>query len=98
MPGRTSIVYELSGNRLFVDTMGQLWNHLRRAMREVLERRDYRDAIWVEHRRILDAILARRADDAAALAREHLGHAAANVAIALPDAQDQAGSASPAAR
>jgi DNA-binding GntR family transcriptional regulator len=91
-------VYELSGNRLFVDTMGQLWNHLRRAMREVLERRDYRDTIWAEHRRILEAVLGRQADDAAALAREHLKHAAANVAIALPDAQDQATSTSPAAR
>ena len=77
-------VYELSGNRLFVDTMGQLWNHLRRAMREVLQKHDYRNAIWVEHERILGAVLSGRAQDAAQLARDHLHHAAANVDIALP--------------
>ena len=80
-------VYELSGNRLFVDTMGQLWHHLRRAMREVLQNRDYRGAIWAEHERIVEALLAGRAEDAAALAREHLYHAAANVGIVLPDAK-----------
>ena len=78
------LIYELSGNRLFVDTMGQLWNHLRRAMREVLQRVDYRKAIWIEHERILDAVLSGQAGDAAALARAHLNHAAANVQIVLP--------------
>lgn len=77
-------IYELSGNRLFVDTMGQLWNHLRRAMREVLQRVDYRKAIWFEHERILNAVLARHPGDAAALARAHLLHAAENVRIVLP--------------
>lgn len=78
------LIYELSGNRLFVDTMGQLWNHLRRAMREVLQRVDYRKAIWVEHEQILNAVLSRNAGDAAALARAHLHHAADNVKIVLP--------------
>ena len=80
------LIYELSGNRLFVDTMGQLWNHLRRAMREVLQRVDYRKAIWVEHEQILNAVVARNAVDAAALARAHLHHAADNVQIVLPAA------------
>ena len=79
-------IYELSGNQLFVDTMRQLWNHLRRAMREVLQRADYRKEIWVEHERILRAVLARNPDGAAALAREHLRHAADNVRIVLPSA------------
>jgi DNA-binding GntR family transcriptional regulator len=78
------LIYELSGNRLFVDTMCQLWNHLRRAMREVLQRVDYRKAIWVEHEQILNAVLSRNAGDAAALARAHLHHAADNVKIVLP--------------
>jgi DNA-binding GntR family transcriptional regulator len=79
-------LYELSGNRLFVDTMRELWNHLRRAMREVLENREYRKAIWVEHEQILRAIAARDADGAAALVRAHLSNAAINVQVAIPTA------------
>jgi DNA-binding GntR family transcriptional regulator len=78
------LLYELSGNRLFVDTMGQLWNHLRRAMREVLQHRDYRKAIWVEHGQILRAVAGHDAEAAAQLARAHLHHAAQNVRIVLP--------------
>ena len=78
------LLYEASGNRLFVDTMGELWNHLRRAMREVLLQRDYRRAIWTEHEHILRAVAAGDAEGAAALARAHLVSAAHNVAIALP--------------
>ena len=33
-------LYELSRNRLFVELMQELWNHLRRAMREVLAHRE----------------------------------------------------------
>jgi DNA-binding GntR family transcriptional regulator len=77
-------LYELSGNRLFVDTMGQLWNHLRRAMREVLQHRAYRKAIWVEHEQILRAIAERKAEGAAALARAHLKNAAIHVQLVLP--------------
>jgi DNA-binding GntR family transcriptional regulator len=77
-------VYELSGNRLFVDLMRELWNHLRRAMREVLQHRDYRKAIWVEHEQIVRAIGRRDGDAAAALVRAHLQQAAMNVEITLP--------------
>jgi DNA-binding GntR family transcriptional regulator len=78
------LLYEASGNRLFVDTMAQLWNHLRRVMREVLLQRDYRRAIWTEHEQILRAITSGDADGSAALARAHLVNAAHNVEIALP--------------
>ncbi len=77
-------LYELSGNRLFVDTMGQLWNHLRRAMREVLQHREYRKTIWLEHEQILRAIAAHDADGAAALARAHLESAALHIQLPLP--------------
>jgi DNA-binding GntR family transcriptional regulator len=77
-------VYELSGNRLFVELMDELWNHLRRAMREVLQHREYRKAIWVEHEQVLRAIAAHDGDAAAALVRAHLEHAAVNVRVALP--------------
>jgi len=77
-------IYELSRNRLFVELMAELWNHLRRAMREVLQHREYRKAIWVEHEQILRAIANRDGDAAAALVRAHLQHAAVNVQVALP--------------
>ncbi len=77
-------LYEVSGNRLFVDTMTGLWNHLRRAMREVLQHREYRKAIWVEHEQILRAIAAHDADGAAALVRAHLSNAAINVQVSVP--------------
>jgi DNA-binding GntR family transcriptional regulator len=79
-------LYQMSGNGLFVDTMGQLWHHLRRAMREVLQHREYRKAIWVEHAHIQRAIAAHDATAAAALVRAHLAHAAVNVQVALPPA------------
>jgi DNA-binding GntR family transcriptional regulator len=78
------LIYELSGNRLFVDLMGELWNHLRRAMREVLQHREYRRAIWIEHEQMLRAIHERDPEAAAALARAHLHNAAINVQLALP--------------
>jgi len=79
-------VYEISGNRLFTDTMGQLWNHLRRAMREVLQHREYRTQVWTEHEQMLSAIAAHDADGVAALARAHLANAATNVQLELPAA------------
>jgi DNA-binding FadR family transcriptional regulator len=79
-------LYELSGNRLFVDTMRELWNHLRRAMREVLQHREYRKTIWVEHGQILRAIAKHDGSGAAALVRAHLANAAVNVAVTLPAA------------
>jgi DNA-binding GntR family transcriptional regulator len=80
------LIYELSGNTLFVDTMGQLWNHLRRAMREVLQHRDIRDTIWNEHERILRGLASGNGEEAARAAREHLLHAVQNVHIVVPAA------------
>jgi len=79
-------LYETSGNGLFVDTMGQLWHHLRRVMREVLQHREYRRTIWSEHAHIHRAIASHDAEGVAALVRAHLAHAAVNVQVALPPA------------
>ena len=86
------LLYELSGNRLFVDLMEELWNHLRRAMREVLQHREYRKAIWVEHEQILRAVTKHDGETAAALVRAHLEHAAVNVQVVLPTAETTASS------
>jgi DNA-binding GntR family transcriptional regulator len=77
-------IYATSGNRLFVDTMEELWHHLRRAMREVLQQRDYRKAIWTEHEQILRAITGGDEKAAAALLRAHLAHAAVSVQVSVP--------------
>lgn len=77
-------LYEQSGNGLFLDVMNELWNHLRRAMREVLAHREYRKAIWVEHEQIVRAIAERNSPAAASLVRAHLMHAAVSVQVALP--------------
>lgn len=78
-------LYALSGNRLFVETMEQLWNHLRRSMREVLQHREYRRTIWTEHAQILRAITEGHEQEAASLVRAHLSNAMANLQIAVPD-------------
>ena len=53
-------------------------------MREVLQHREYRKAIWTEHEQILRAIVEHNADGASALARVHLQNAAVNVQVMLP--------------
>lgn len=77
-------VYELSGNLLLVETMAQYWNHLRRAMREVLQNRAYRKAIWIEHGHILRAIAKGDPDAAASLSAQHLRGATQTLEIFLP--------------
>ena len=90
-------VYEMSGNQLFVDTMRQLWNHLRRAMREVLQHRDYRRQVWTEHEQMLRAIAEHDADAATALARAHLANAAINVQLDVSAASSAASAQPPRA-
>jgi DNA-binding GntR family transcriptional regulator len=82
-----SWIYAASGNRLFVDTMEGLWHHLRRAMREVLMKRDYRKAVWQEHEQLWRAIAARDAEAAAALVSAHLRNAAVTVEVSVPAAR-----------
>lgn len=76
-------LYEMSNNVLCVEMMSQFWNHLRRAMREVLLHREYRTQVWTEHAEILRAISEHRADAASTLARAHLDNAARHVQLDL---------------
>ncbi|MEK7737721.1 MAG: GntR family transcriptional regulator [Pseudomonadota bacterium] len=78
-------IYQLAGNPIILDTMNLYWNHLRRAMREVLSQTKYRKTIWREHRAILDTIAAHDVSQAQALARRHLHDATAGLKIVLPD-------------
>jgi DNA-binding GntR family transcriptional regulator len=77
-------VYQLSGNPLMLDTMRLYWNHLRRAMAEVLRPAETRAQVWDEHQAILEAIAARDADAAAGRALEHVRGAAERVADSIP--------------
>jgi DNA-binding GntR family transcriptional regulator len=64
-------MYRLARNSLLVDTMQLYWNHLRRAMGEVLRAPEGRLQIWNEHQAIYEAIAAR---DGSAAGRHSLRH------------------------
>jgi DNA-binding GntR family transcriptional regulator len=77
-------LYRVAGNPLLVETMRLYWNHLRRAMGEVLKDAGGRQQVWVEHAAILDAVSARDAPAAADRALRHVHDAAVRVADSVP--------------
>ena len=77
-------IYQLAGNPLLVETMGLYWNHLRRAMGEVLRRPSLRSRIWGEHQAIFDALVKRDAAEAARLSLAHVRDAAERVVTSIP--------------
>lgn len=76
-------IYELSGNRLIADTMNLYWKHLRRVMSVVIRKQSYRKTIWAEHRAILEAIAAGKAEQAGKLAQHHVEAAAESLEKAI---------------
>jgi DNA-binding FadR family transcriptional regulator len=70
-----SFIYEASGNPLIVQSMQAHWQHLRRAMSEVLKRPRFTQKVWREHAAIVDAL--GRGDSAAAsrLIADHVNEA-----------------------
>jgi DNA-binding GntR family transcriptional regulator len=67
-----TFIYTLSGNALIADTMRLHWQHLRRGMLQVLRHPGMSAAVWQEHERILDAMIAGDTRTATALVRGHL--------------------------
>ncbi len=67
-----SFIYELSSNLLVVNTMHLNWQHLRRSMGEVLRVPALSERVWKEHGQIFGAMVARDADQAAALMQDHM--------------------------
>ena len=65
-------VYETSGNPLIVEAMQTHWQHLRRAMGEVLRHPGMSISVWKEHGRILEEMIRGDSDAAAELMRRHL--------------------------
>ena len=75
-----SFLHRLSGNHAIIDTIAEQWPHFRRSMGVVLMDKAIARRVWAEHRAILDAILAGRAEEAAAAARRHIETAAEQTA------------------
>lgn len=78
-------IYDASGNPLIVQAMQTHWQHLRRAMSEVLRRPPLARAVWGEHAAILDAIAARQPERAAQAILGHVHTAHQRVGAELPD-------------
>lgn len=79
-----SFVYELADNPLILETMHLNWQHLRRAMGEVLRFGNLSARVWPEHETILEAMIDGAAEHAAALMQEHMIRAYEDVVGALP--------------
>lgn len=82
-----SFIYEVSGNSLILQTMRLNWQHLRRAMGEVLRLPKLSRRVWQEHEAILEAMIAGDADTAAGLIHDHVVLAYRDVSSALPAAE-----------
>jgi len=67
-----SWIYDLSGNVMIVETMRLNWQHLRRAMGEVLRHPRLSTRVWNEHRVIVDAMAAGDGEKAALLIGGHV--------------------------
>jgi DNA-binding GntR family transcriptional regulator len=67
-----SWIYDLSGNVMIVETMRLNWQHLRRAMGEVLRHPRLSTRVWNEHRAIVDTMAKGDAERAALLIGGHV--------------------------
>lgn len=84
-------VYKASGNPLIVESMESNWQHLRRAMGEVLRHPSLAHVVWDEHAAILEAITHRDEARAARLIKDHVTQAHARVGELLADRAPPAG-------
>ena len=83
-----SWIYDLSGNVMIVETMRLNWQHLRRAMGEVLRHSRLFTRVWDEHRAIVEAMAKGDADEAAALIASHVTSAFEDVRPLLTKGPD----------
>lgn len=67
-----SLIYRLSGNSVIENTMRVYWQHIRRAMVEILRGKDYPDTVWSQHEAIFTALAEERTADASAVMRQHI--------------------------
>ena len=74
-----SFIYEASGNPLIVEAMHLHWQHLRRAMGEVLRQPQMRSQVWQEHAAVMEAMATGEAVRAASLVQQHVDSACVRV-------------------
>jgi len=67
-----SWIYDLSGNVMIVETMRLNWQHLRRAMGEVLRHPRLSTRVWNEHRAIVETMAKGDGEQAALLMGGHV--------------------------
>src|SRR5262249_2199434 len=79
-------MYRVAGNPLLVETMTLYWNHLRRAMGEILRQQPERETIWNEHAAILAATIEPDPAGAGEGAVAHVREGSARVAELIPAA------------
>lgn len=70
-----TLIYQLSGNQIILDTMRLNWRHLRRSMGEVLRFPGMTIQVWKEHKAIFDAMASGNASEAVILMRAHMVNA-----------------------
>lgn len=71
-----SLIYQLSGNLIIVDTMMLNWRHLQRAMSEVLSVPGTSLRVWKEHEQVFSAMVRGDVRSAAELMKAHMVNAA----------------------
>ncbi len=81
-----SAIYAASGNPLIAQSAQLHWQHIRRAMGEVLQVSTMRESIWDEHEAIAKAIGEGNEHRAEALIRQHAEDAGLNLARLLTQA------------
>ncbi len=74
-----NFIYEASGNPLIVETMQLHWQHLRRAMGEVLRRPRMTQQVWREHAAVLEAMADGDGTASARLLQQHVDGARVRV-------------------
>jgi DNA-binding GntR family transcriptional regulator len=74
-----TLIYELSGNPVILDTMRLNWLHLRRTMGEVLRFPGMTAQVWKQHGEIWNAMVRQNAVEAADLMRDHVVQAVERV-------------------
>ena len=83
----------VAGNPLLADTLRLYWNHLRRAMGEVLQDPAHHQSIWDEHEAIFEAIVAHNPTEAGHRAAMHAREAGKTIARTMPAAPAGLGAA-----
>lgn len=78
-----SLIYELAGNPVISQVAEPVWRFLRRVMADVLRHAEPVEAIWAQHRAMIDAIRSGDPDAAERLAREHIDIATTSLSEAV---------------